>query len=119
MLPTMSTRDDFLKKMLSLVRRKKVVTTLYVDDCLPYLSNAYEQMAIHNQETKNIPIREILDDLNLKSETEQYVCNDEAKLSRDICQLLNQTGIPADCLTEYFSGLDQLITKGVVLKLYR
>ena len=111
----MASRNELLAEMVSLVRPKKTLHHLSVDDCLPYLAQTYNSMAVCSYESWEVAIDDILQ--RLQSKTDQYVCDNEETLSRDIWMVLDDRGIPVKPL--YTSDGEQPTIKGVTLYLYR
>ncbi len=111
----MASRNELLAEMVSLVRPKKTLHHLSIDDCLPYLVQTYNSMAVCSYESWEVAIDDILQ--RLQSKTDQYVCYDKEALSRQIWMVLDDRGIPVGLL--YTSDEKQQTIKGVTLYLYR
>ena len=114
----MSTSTDaLLTEMANLVRVKKPVLRLAFDDCVPYLLQAYKQMAFVGDESREVTINEIL--ANLVVPNIDYKCEDKDDLSRQIVSRLWERKIPSGLLEEPHPQTGIPVIVGVVLKLYR
>lgn len=113
----MASQDRFLDEMAMLVRQKKTLHHLTVDDCLPYLADTYNSMSICDHETSEVPIAVILQ--RLQSKTDQYICDNEEVLSLQICAVLGAREIPVGLLVEVDDKTARYTVKGVILNLYR